>query len=275
MVSIAALLLCTFMVVVFGQSNVNLQPQYDDFSRKIRVYTVHRPLVLFCDVSPSNTTLELTWKRDGLDVRQIPELQNRFEILATENKFVIDRTVEDDQGLYTCELSTINLSALFNVVAHVASRIAKETQLIEGESLWIVCRVIGSSPTVTWILPDKSTLNNSTDRVILEPENGISNSALYIASVRMEDRGNYTCIAENDATSIAGFEPSGASGMVRIRSKLAPLWPVCGIIAQCFVLFVVLYIYEKYFHEKDDLDDDEEDYMATKKEQYNRKDKAY
>lgn len=271
-------LLCSIVTSGLAQ-NVQLTPQYDDPASKLRIFTLHRSLVLHCDVSPGYATLELTWTRDGRDVRQVPELQNRFEILAAENKFVIDRTVEEDHGSYGCELPSLNQSAQFNVIANVASRVTKDTQLIEGESLWLVCRVFGTNPTVTWILPNNSTISNSTENIILEHENGIANSALYIASVRMEDRGNYVCIAENAASSVTGFEPSIAVAMVRVRSKLAPLWPVCGILVQCFVLFVVLFIYEKYFHVKDDLEFDEEDnYTPTKTngaEKYNRKDKTY
>lgn len=274
--SVLLYLLCSIVASGLAQ-NVQLTPQYDDPATKLRIFTVHRSLVLHCDVTPGYATLELTWTRDGKDVRQVPELQNRFEILAAENKFVIDRTVEEDHGIFACELPSLNQSAQFNVVANVASRLTKDTQLIEGESLWIVCRVIGTNPMVTWILPNNVTIYNTTGHIILEHENGIANSALYIASVRMEDRGNYACLAENAASSVTGFEPSIALGMVRVRSKLAPLWPVCGILAQCFVLFVVLFIYEKYFHENEDIELDEEDYTAYTKgaDKYNRKDKTY
>lgn len=157
------------------------------------------------------------------------------------------------------------------MVANVASRMPRETQLIEGDSLWIVCRVVGTAPKVTWILPDNTTLNNSTDRIILERENDISNSALYIANTLLTDRGPYTCIAENAASTVVGFEPSISFGMIRVRSKLAPLWPVVGILAQCFVLFVVLFIYEKFFHEKDELENDEDEYVPVKADMYKNK----
>lgn len=277
MKSIYGLLLTLFCLVALCQS-VTLSPEYDDAATKLRIFVVHRPLILHCNVTPSFPTLELTWTRNGIKVQELADLHNRFEILTTENKFVIERTVEEDSGTYACELPSMNQKAEFNVVANVAVRLTKETQLIEGESLWIVCRVVGTNPKISWILPDSTTITNSTDHVTLETENGLANSALYIASVRMEDRGNYTCIAENAASNVAGIEAGRAYGMVRIRSKLAPLWPVCGIFAQAFVLFVVLFIYEKFFHEKDDLDDDEDDYTTTKNgaaEKYSRKNKAY
>lgn len=275
MQTLLACLLCTAIVcgVVKSQA-ISLTPQYDDVATKLRIFTVHRPLILSCDVTPATANVQLTWTLDGTNVNEVSELQGRFEIIQAENKFVIDRTVEADNGLYACEYQ--DRRAIFNVVANVASRITRDTQLIEGESLWIVCRVVGTSPKVTWILPNNTTLTNSTEHIVLERENDLDNSALYIASVRMEDRGNYTCIAENAATSAPGFEPVVVVGMVRVRSKLAPLWPVCGILAQCFVLFVVLFIYEKWFHDEDDIDDDlDNGPLPSKADKYNRKDKSY
>lgn len=268
-VSLLPLLGVALLCTIAAAQEITLTPQYDDVASKLRVFTVHRSLVLACDVTPASANIELLWTRDGQDVRQIKNLEGRFQILSAEHKFVIDRTVEEDYGLYACEYG--NRRAIFNVVANVATRLPRENQLNEGESLWIVCRVVGTAPIVSWILPNNVTLTNSTDRIILERENNIDNSALYIASVLVEDRGNYTCVAENSATLLAGFEPSQSHGMVRIRSKLAPLWPVCGILAQAFVLFVVLYIYEKFFHEKDELEQDEDDYVPPKADKYKTK----
>lgn len=267
-------ILILFLVATIGSvvqsQDINLIPQYDDAATKLRVFTVHRSLVLSCGISPVTENVKLTWTRDGKKVDEVSDLQGRYQILEAEHKFIIDRTVENDNGIYACEYQTKR--AIFNVVANVASRLTRDTQLIEGESLWIVCRVVGTAPKVTWILPNNTTLTNSTEHIVLERENDIEGSALYIASVRMEDRGNYTCIAENAASSIPGFEPSVVTGMVRVRSKLAPLWPVCGILVQCFILFVVLFIYEKYFHDDDELDDDMDNGpVVTKSDKYNKK----
>lgn len=256
------IVLCLIVAGVASQT-VSVIPEYDDVATKLRVFSVHRPLVLYCNVTPAFETMELAWSKDGRNVRDVPELQNRYEILDTENKFVIDRTIEEDNGLYVCELVNFNKSAVFNVVANAAARLPKNTQLIEGESLWIVCRVVGTAPSVKWILPNNQTLENSTDHIILENENGLANSALYIAIVNLNDRGDYTCVAENAATAI-GFPAGEATGIVRIREKIAPVYPVIGILIQAFILFVVLFIYEKWFHDKEDLDDEDYEYMPQK-----------
>lgn len=266
MKSILLLLVSSIVASFVHSQQITLNPQYDDAASQLRIFTVHRSLILSCTITPTAlaANAELTWTREGKDVREDPRLEGRFQILAAEHKFVIDRTVADDHGLYACELGASK--ATFNVVANVASRLPRDTQLIEGESLWIVCRVVGTSPRVSWLLPNNSTITNSTGHIILERENDIANSALYIASLRVEDRGNYTCIAENAASTVVGFEPSVSVAMVRVRSKLAPLWPVCGILVQCLVLFVVLFIYEKFFHEKEDLlEEDDSDLTAQDK----------
>lgn len=256
-------LFCSAIVAGVLAQSVSLIPEYDDEATKLRIFTVHRPLVLYCNVTPVFETMELVWSKDGRNVWDVPELQGRFDILASENKFSIDRTIEEDHGLYACELANFNRSAIFNVVANVAARLPKNTQLIEGESLWIVCRVVGTAPSVHWILPNGTVLTNSTDRIVLERENDLENSALYIASVNLEDRGDYTCVADNAATAI-GWAPSSISGIVRIRESIAPIYPVIGIVIQAFVLFVVLFIYEKWFHDTEDLDDEDYEYMPQK-----------
>lgn len=88
------LLLCATVASVVNAQEIVLTPQYDDAATKLRVFTVHRSLILSCAVSPSTVNVELTWTRDGKDVRQVSDLEGRFEILAAENKFVIERTVE-------------------------------------------------------------------------------------------------------------------------------------------------------------------------------------
>lgn len=272
MKSILLLIVCSIVAsVVDSQELITLNPQYDDATSQLRIFTVHRSLILSCTITPTALAgnAELSWSRDGKDVREDSQLEGRFQILAAEHKFVIDRTVADDHGIYACELGTNK--AIFNVVANVASRLPRDTQLIEGESLWIVCRVVGTTPKVSWILPNNSTITNSTGHIILERENDIANSALYIASIRLEDRGNYTCIAENAASTVVGFEPSVSTAKIRVRSKLAPLWPVCGILVQCFVLFVILFIYEKFFHEKEELLENDDDYEVTPQDNYKTK----
>uniref|UniRef100_A0A7G3AL82 Ig-like domain-containing protein n=1 Tax=Lutzomyia longipalpis TaxID=7200 RepID=A0A7G3AL82_LUTLO len=223
-----------------------------DNATTIIVFNINRPLVLSCNLTlpEINGTQEIRWYKNGTSVEDVEGLQGRYQVFPEEQLFVIDRTHLEDHGEYACEVNTTAQvsEATFTAVAMVAARLPKNTQLIEGENLWLVCRVFGSNPTVSWILPDaqSTVITNSTERVQLFEYDGVPNSALEILNVRLDERGNYTCVVNNLATELAGYPPAMAYGMVRVRSHLAPLWPVCGMAVEFFVLFVILYLYEKY-----------------------------
>ncbi|GAB0097425.1 hypothetical protein DMENIID0001_130620 [Sergentomyia squamirostris] len=233
----------------------------------IIVFNINRPLVLSCNLTlpEINGTREIQWYKNGTHVGDVEELRERYQVISEEQMFVIERTHVEDHGLYSCALDTNTTSAEMNfkAVAHVAARLTKETQLIEGENLWLHCRVIGTDPVISWILPDgkNTTVTNSTDRVSLFEMDGIPNAALEILNVHLDERGNYTCVVRNLDAEMLGHEPTKAYGMVRVRSHLAPLWPVCGTLVEFFILFIILYFYEKY-RDPEDVDDDSVcDYM--------------
>uniref|UniRef100_A0A1L8D8B4 Ig-like domain-containing protein n=2 Tax=Nyssomyia neivai TaxID=330878 RepID=A0A1L8D8B4_9DIPT len=223
------------------------------------VFNINRPLVLSCNLTHPeiNGTQEITWYKNGTHVEDMEELVGRYQLLPESQLFIIERTTVEDHGDYACEFNATTqiLQSNFLAKAMVYARLPKNTQLIEGENLWLVCRVFGSDPIVTWILPDGIVISNSTERVQLFEYDAVPNAALEILNVRLDERGNYTCVVNNQATVVNGNLPALAFGMVRVRSHLAPLWPVCGMAVEFFVLFVILYFYEKY-RDPDDVDDD-------------------
>lgn len=60
------------------------------------------------------TTILFCREKNGTDVSKLKELEGRYRILPDERKFIIDRTVEDDNGLYSCLAN--NQKRDFNVV---------------------------------------------------------------------------------------------------------------------------------------------------------------
>ncbi|XP_059610857.1 basigin-like [Phlebotomus argentipes] len=226
----------------------------------IIVFNINRPLVLSCNLTlpEINATQQIKWYKNGTAVEELEELQDRHQVIPDEQLLIIERSHLEDHGEYTCSLNTTLdvLEQSFTAVANVAARLTKNTQLIEGENLWLHCRVTGTDPVVHWLLPDGQTLiTNSTERIQLFEMDGVPNSALEILDIRLDERGNYSCIVSNLGEGFQGYEPAAAYGMVRVRSHLAPLWPVCGMAVEFFVLFVILYLYEKY-RDPEDVDDD-------------------
>lgn len=226
-----------------------LIPNYDNALYKLKVFDdrYSDPLILSCNITvPGNYTLE--WRRNGTLISELPHFQNRHQIIDAEHKLIIVPTLEEDAGLFTCGVPELLESHEFNVVANVYFRFnPPNIYLTEGNRLQIYCLAYGTDPEITWTVGNQ-TYNESTGNVILQEDwRGVKNSILIIESVVYADRKVYNCSATNLAVKYgnSGYEVAVESVLVRIREKMAPLWPVCGIAVEAVVLFLVFFIYEK------------------------------
>lgn len=84
----------------------------------------------------------------------------------------------------------------------------------------------------------------------------MEDAKLTIEKISLSDRGYYTCTGYNDAMEESDRAKSEA--FVRIKDKLAALWPFLGICAEVFVLCAIILIYEKR-RNKTDLDESDTD----------------
>lgn len=244
-----------FLALSSKAETSGLTPNYENIEHKFRSFDIKSPLVLSCNTTSDKYPIK--WLKNGTDVSKIDSLKGRYQIIPAENKFIIHKTDINDAGEYTCAIEELKLSADITAVAKVAVRVPSNTGVVEGEKLSIHCTVIGTNPEITWQVGNR-TLTESFDRYKLLEENNIPNAKFVIESAVLEDRGDYTCIANNLASRHGKGEQASDVTFVRVKGKLAALWPFLGICAEVFVLCAIILIYEKR-RNKTELDESDTD----------------
>ncbi|XP_071440663.1 neuroplastin isoform X2 [Hetaerina americana] len=240
----------------------DIAPNYDFGTYK--VLEPKQPLVLQCNVTGTEQKYTLKWFKEDKPI-VVDEKEKRIQIKDDERKLVIEKPGEDDIANYTCRVnhssfnaSSVDLNATITVVGRPTLRMPSTMNLVEGEKLILNCTVNGKPiPEVVWKFGNIS-INETSGRYKLMEGNGVPNAILSIDEVIMDDRGLYTCFAQNVANS------TETSTYVRVKDKLAALWPFLGICAEVFVLCSIILIYEKK-HNKAELEESDTDQSPEQK----------
>ncbi|XP_046803612.1 neuroplastin [Lucilia cuprina] len=219
-----------------------LVPNYDNVEHQLKAFEIRTPLVLSCNVTDSSVT-DITWEKNGTDVRKVKELEGRYRIIAAERKFIIDRTDINDDGVYSCVAN--NQKKDINVYAKIAVRVPSNMGVVEGEKLTIICTVVGTDPKLSWTFRNLTINSTSQHYSLKADENHVENAILIIENVSMDDRGEYKCIGRNAATDYLKIAEASDASYVRVKGKFAALWPFLGICAEVLILCTIILIYEK------------------------------
>lgn len=243
-----------------------LAPNWDEPGKKIMEY--NKPLVLQCNVT-GGAKFTIRWLKED---KPVVADGSTIKILPEENKLVISKATDEHAGAnYSCQAvnaqnSTDNLpSQTFQVISLPVIVMPTDTPVVEGETLRLHCNVKAyPEPLIIWTV-DGKVVNDS--RITFESNGAI----LVIKEVQMSDRNSYKCTASNKATQIrAQQQPdkdntgTTVTSFVRVKDKLAALWPFLGICAEVAILCTIILIYEKK-RNKAELDESDTDQSPEQK----------
>ncbi|XP_055297725.1 basigin isoform X2 [Sitodiplosis mosellana] len=240
-----------------------LTPNYSDKEKKVVFFEARDNTALFLSCKPSSTAekINIKWEKNGTDISEIPSLKGRYNI--KENNLIIPDTTVDDDGKYTCRNTNNGESADIEVIANVyLKNIPDNWSVVEGEKLEIHCKAFGTNPEITWLIGNDANFNRS-HVTLKDDEDNVKDAILIIKHAVLEDRNWYNCTARNQATGFQykpghQYTEDKEGTYVRVKGKLAALWPFLGICAEVFILCAIILVYEKR-RNKEGLDESDTD----------------
>lgn len=220
----------------------------------------------------SDPDVPLTWSKDGTDLVNGKQSLNEDDVddLEVKNNQVVLLSADPIlAGEYICtaDLGTDTKSVSQYIVGELDVFTPKSIKVSEGEDGHMECRVrsISEAP-ITWLVNgteiqpnDKYIIN---EKEISSTESDEVISTLTIKKVTLEDGRptNYTCSVTNMV------DDESREIILRIRDRLAALWPFIGIVSEVVILIVIILIHEACTKGEDigEVEDDEEDHLLQK-----------
>ncbi|XP_042650323.1 basigin isoform X2 [Tyto alba] len=189
---------------------------------------------------------------------------------SASTSYIIKGKIEDHSGIYECVYKTspevsvqVNVSVPPQVIAYKKSEHGNE-----GDTGVLTCKNPSFPPATSWVWykNGQGPIINGSGRYIIKSSGNKTELRILKLNIE-EDTGDYRC----NATNSHGF--GDAMVNLRVRSRLAALWPFLGIVAEVLVLVTIIFIYEKRRKPDEVLDDDDGGSAPLKSNATNHKDK--
>uniref|UniRef100_A0A8C3QPB4 Basigin n=1 Tax=Cyanoderma ruficeps TaxID=181631 RepID=A0A8C3QPB4_9PASS len=258
------------------RNHLSKSPKVKWICSQANVFVIERPeltaqvtessgkLILSCNVSaPPSSITGHKWIHKGKTL-----VEDNDGGVSTS--YTIDGKREEHSGVYECVFEgnppisgQVNISVAPQVTAYKKSEHGNE-----GDTGVLVCKN-PSFPAVTtwsWSKSGHGALENASGRYIINSSG--NKTELRILKLDIEqDTGDYFCNGTNS------YGTGDATVNLRVRSRLAALWPFLGIVAEVLVLVTIIFIYEKRRKPDEVPDDDDGGSAPLKSNATNHKDK--
>ncbi|XP_062404256.1 neuroplastin-like [Sardina pilchardus] len=210
------------------------------------------PITLQCNLtSTHNTHRDSYWMKNGEELEDTHQ-----ETKVTE--FNLKKPRAEDAGEYMCVFTftsappanaTIEIKAAPDITGHKRSENKNE-----GQKAVLYCKSVGyPHPMWTWRKLDNDLpmdIDNTSGRFFISNKDNYTELSILNLDISL-DPGEYQCNATNSIGTVT------MTSVLRVRSYLAPLWPLLGVLAEIIVLVLIIVIYEKR-KKPDDVQDDDE-----------------